>query len=38
MNNLRILLAAVFHFVYSVEKDSYKNDKVTQNSVSLIAQ
>ena len=22
MNNLRILLAAVFHFVYPVEKDS----------------
>ena len=29
MNNLRILLAAVCHFVYPVGKDSWKHDKVT---------
>ena len=33
MNNLRILLAAVFHFVHPVEKR--KHNKVTQNSVSF---
>ena len=34
-NNLRILLAAVFHFVHPVEKDSQKLHNVTQNSVSF---
>ena len=35
MNNRRILIAAVFHFVHSVEKDSYKHHKMTQNPPSL---
>ena len=34
MNFRTILLAAVFHFVYQVEKDRLKLHKVTQNSVS----
>ena len=35
MNNRRLLIAAEFHFVHSVEKDSQKHRKFTQNSVSL---
>ena len=36
MNNRRLLIAAEFHFVHSVEKDSFKkHDKLTQNSVSF---
>ena len=39
MNNRRLLLAAEFHFVQcSVEKDSYKHHKLTQNSVSFSCQ
>ena len=35
MNYKTILIAAVFHFVYQVEKDSLKHHKMTQNSVSF---
>ena len=34
MNYRTILIAAVFHFVHQVEKDSLKHHKMTQNSVS----
>ena len=34
MNYRTILIAAVFHFVHQVEKDSLKHDKMTQNSLS----
>ena len=33
MNNRRLLIAAEFHFVHPVEKDSLKHHKLTQNSV-----
>ena len=36
MNHRRILIAAEFHFVHPVEKDSEKHDKMaTQNSISF---
>ena len=35
MNNRRLLIAAVFHFVHPVVKDSWKDHKLTQNSGSL---
>ena len=35
MNNKRLLIAAVFHFVHPVKKDSKKHHKLTQNSVSF---
>ena len=35
MNNRRLLIAAVFHFVHPVEKDSQKHHKLTENSVSF---
>ena len=35
MNNRRLLIAAVFHFVHPVEKGSQKHHKLAQNSVSL---
>ena len=35
MNNRRLLIAVVFHFVHPVEKDSQKHYKLTQNSVSV---
>ena len=38
MNNRRLLIAAVFHFVHPVEKDSEKHHKLTQNSVSFSCQ
>ena len=38
MNNRRLLIAAEFHFVHPVEKDSYKHYKLTQNSVSFSCQ
>ena len=39
MNNRRLLIAAEFHFVQcSVEKDSKKHHKLTQNSVSFSCQ
>ena len=34
-NYRTILIAAVFHFVHQVEKDSLKHHKMTQNSVSF---
>ena len=34
MNYRTILIAAVFHFVHQVEKDSLKHYKMTQNSLS----
>ena len=34
MNYRTILIAAVFHFVHQVEKDSLNHRKMTQNSVS----
>ena len=36
--NQRLMIAAVFHFVHPVEKDSKKNHKLTQNSVSYSCQ
>ena len=33
-NYRTILIAAVFHFVHQVEKDSLKHHKMTQNSLS----
>ena len=38
VNNRRLLIAAVFHFVHPVEKGSWKNHKLTQNSVSFSCQ
>ena len=38
MNNRRLLIAAEFHFVHSVEKDSQKHDELTQNSISFSRQ
>ena len=38
MNNRRLLIAAVFHFVHPVEKDSSKHHKLTQNSVNFSCQ
>ena len=38
MNNRRLLIAAVFHFVHPVEKDIKKHHKLTQNSVSFSCQ
>jgi len=38
MNNRRLLIAAVFHFMHPVEKDSKKHHKLTQNSVSFSRQ
>ena len=38
MNNWRLLIAAVFHFVHPVEKDIKKHYKLTQNSVSFSCQ
>ena len=38
MNNRRLLIAAEFHFVHKVEKDSLKHHKLTQNSVSFSCQ
>ena len=38
MNNRRLLIAAVFHFVHPVEKDIKKHHKLTQNSVSFSGQ
>ena len=38
MNNRRLLIAAEFHFVHPVEKDSEKQRKLTQNSVSFSCQ
>ena len=38
MNYRTILIAAVFHFVHQVEKDSVKHHKLTQNSVSFSCQ
>ena len=35
MNYRTILIAAVFHFVYQVKKDSLKHHKMTQNPVSF---
>ena len=35
MNNTRLLIAAVFHFVHPVEKESQKHHKLTENSVSF---
>ena len=35
MNNRRLLIAAVFHFMHPVEKDSKKHHKLTKNSVSF---
>ena len=37
MNDKRLLIAAVFHFVHPVEKDIKKHHQLTQNSVSLIS-
>ena len=38
MNNRRLLIAAVFHFMHPVEKDSKKHHKLTKNSVSFSCQ
>ena len=38
INNRRLLIAAEFHFVHTVEKDSDKHRKFTQNSVSFSCQ
>ena len=38
MNNRRLFIAAEFHFVHSVEKDSWKHHKLTRNSVSFSCQ
>ena len=38
MNNRRLLIAAVFHFVHPVQKDSQKHHELTQNSVSFSCQ
>ena len=38
MNNRRLLIAAEFHFVHPVEKESLKHQKLTQNSVSFSCQ
>ena len=38
MDNRRLLIAAVFHFVHQVEKDIKNHHKLTQNSVSLSRQ
>ena len=38
MSKRRLLIAAVFPFVHSVEKDSQKHHKLTQNSVSFTCQ
>ena len=38
MNNRRLLIAAVFHFVHPVEKDIKKHHKLTQNCVSFSCQ
>ena len=38
MNKRRLLIAAVFHFMHPVEKDSKKHHKLTKNSVSFSCQ
>ena len=38
MTNRRLLIAAVFHFMHPVEKDSKKHHKLTKNSVSFSCQ
>ena len=38
MNNRRLLIAVVFHFMHSVEKDSKKHHKLTKTSVSFSCQ
>ena len=38
MDNRRLLIAAVFHFVHPVEKGSLKHHQLTQNSVSFSSQ
>ena len=38
MNNRRLLIAAVFHVVHPVGKDSKKHHKLTKNSVSFSCQ
>ena len=38
MNNRRLLIAAVFHFLHPEEKDSSKHHKLRQNSVSFSCQ
>ena len=38
MNNRRLLIAAVFHFMHPLEKDSKKHHKLTKNSVSFNCQ
>ena len=38
MKNRRLSIAAEFHFVHSVEKDSQKHDELTQNSISFSRQ
>ena len=38
INNRRLLIAAEFHFVHPVEKDSEKHRKLTQNPVSFSCQ
>ena len=35
MNYRRIVIAAVFHFVHPVEKESLKHHNMTQNSVKV---
>ena len=38
MNYRGLLIAAVFYFMYPVEKDSKKHHKLTKNSVSFSCQ
>ena len=38
MNNRKLLIAAVFHFMRPVEKDSKKHHKLTKTSVSFSCQ
>ena len=38
MNNRRILIAAEFHFLHPLEKESKQHHKLTQNSVSFSCQ
>ena len=38
MNNRRLLIATVFHFMRPVQKDSKKYHKLTKNSVSFSCQ
>ena len=37
MNNRGLLIAALFHFVHPVEKDSYKHHKLIQKTLSASA-